>query len=356
MSQQVRLNESVESYLVYRQSRYAGSTVSNEGFVLRRFAAWVGDIQLRHLTAEKVEAWFYGPDGLMSEHITRDGIRREAIQPSTHNFYRNRLASFMRYATQRGLLRQDLLLHVAPMTVERKHRQQPSAHVLLALLDAAEHGRDRCYIATAINTGLRSNEITRLTVGAVDLDGGWLAVRITKSHDNDQQPITSDLDSELRRWLTTYAVEIGRPLGENDFLFPGRTGSRYVWRTSQDGDKVRDRAPSTWQPHRPVAHSERIIKAAMGKAGLPTKGEGTHTIRRAVARAFFDSMSNEVGYDAALRTVSALLHHKSSATTEHYLGLSSERKRRDERLRGKPFLTAMIEKDNVIPLRASEAL
>jgi hypothetical protein len=105
MSQQVRLHECIESYLVFRQSGFAANTVSNEGFVLRRFAAWAGDIQLRHLTANKVAEWLCGPQGLRSEHTTRDGIRREAIQPSTHNNYRNRLASLFRYARQRGLLR-----------------------------------------------------------------------------------------------------------------------------------------------------------------------------------------------------------------------------------------------------------
>lgn len=90
---------------------------------------------------------------------------------------------------------------------------------------------------------------------------------------------------------------------------------------------------------------------AIAALGLPSKDQGTHTIRRAVARAFFDSMAGEQGYDAALRTVSALLHHRSSATTEAYLGLSSERERRDKRLRGQPFLTGMVEEADVLPLR-----
>jgi integrase len=175
----VRLNEAVESYLTYRRTRFAASTVTNESFVLRRFAAWVGrDIQLRHLRAEKVEEWFHGPNGLLDEHVTRDRVRREAVQPSTHNFYRNRLASFFRYCTQRGHVRVDLLAHVQPMKVERKQRQQPSPHHLLALLDATDSGRDRAYIATAINTALRSNEITRMRVGDVNLDAGWIAVHI----------------------------------------------------------------------------------------------------------------------------------------------------------------------------------
>jgi hypothetical protein len=62
-------------------------------------------------------------------------------------------------------------------------------------------------------------------------------------------------------------------------------------------------------------------------------------------------MSSELGYDAALRTVSALLHHSNMATTERYLGLSSEKKRRDQTLKGRPFLTAMVSNENVVPLR-----
>lgn len=355
MSQQVhaRLSETVESYLAYRQSRYAATTVLNEGYVMRRFAAVIGDVQLRHLTAEKVEGFFHGPNGLMGEHTTRDGIERASVQPSSHNYYLARLRAFFRYATQRGLLRHDPLIHVTAMPVERKRRQQPSARAMLGLLDATENGRDRCYIAAAINTALRSNEITPLRVGDVDLDGGWLRVKITKTHDNDRQPITSDLDIELRRWLTAYALDLGRPLHGDDYLFPGRTGTRYVSITQPDGTTVKGRTPSVWRPHQPVVHTERIVQGAMAALGLPTKFEGTHTLRRAVARAFFDSMSTDMGHDGALRTVSALLHHKSSATTEIYLGLSVERERRDERLRGKPFLSAMIDSTNVIPMRAT---
>ncbi len=90
----------------------------------------------------------------------------------------------------------------------------------------------------------------------------------------------------------------------------------------------------------------------MTRLGLLVTQEGTNTIRRRVARAFFDSMADDQGYDAALRTVSALTHHSSSATTEHYLREpSSERKRRDERLGVQPFLAAVIQTAEVLPLR-----
>ncbi len=104
-----------------------------------------------------------------------------------------------------------------------------------------------------------------------------------------------------------------------------------------------------------MTHPERVVHAALARVGLPTRHEGAHTIRRAVARHFFDSLvATDLGYDGALRTVSALLHHSNAATTETYLGLSSERQRRDNRLRRQPFLTALIDRSNVVPFRVQD--
>ncbi len=41
-----------------------------------------------------------------------------------------------------------------------------------------------------------------------------------------------------------------------------------------------------------------------------------------------------------MRVVSAWLHHKNASTTERYLGLDVERKRRAEWLRGRDFLSS----------------
>jgi hypothetical protein len=130
-------------------------------------------------------------------------------------------------------------------------------------------------------------------------------------------------------------------------------GSRYVWRTMPDGSREKGRTPARWDPAAPVAKTAPIVKHALEGLGLPTEQEGTHTIRRAVARAFFDQLVRSVGYDGALRTTSAVLNHKNATTTEMYLGLSSERKRRDDLMRGKPFLSAMVDTSNVVRLRAA---
>jgi hypothetical protein len=55
--------------------------------------------------------------------------------------------------------------------------------------------------------------MVRLRVSDVHLSDGHLSVRIEKTGDRDLQPVTSDLDVELRRWLMQYAVDLGPPGG-----------------------------------------------------------------------------------------------------------------------------------------------
>jgi integrase len=338
-----KLSEAVEDYLNLRRARFSRSTVQNETFVLRRFVANVGDIQVRHLRPEHVEKWFYGVNGVMSGHRTRDGHDREGVQASTHNYYRSRLKSFFGYCSQRGLTRNVLLQQVTPMRLPIKDRLQPGPEMLWVMLEGEQCPRDRAILATAMNTGLRSSSITDLRVGDVDLDNLTLHVRIPKSKMEDSMPMTSDLANELRHWLVTYrtnCIQAESPVEVLDthYLFPGRTGPRYRWRTQPDGRRVQYQVPSRWRPEGPARKIHEVAQAALHRVGLPTTHEGIHTIRRAVARLYFDELVHAGGYDGALRQVSSLLHHSNSVTTERYLGLSRERRARDESLRGKSLL------------------
>src|SRR4051794_19738533 len=124
------LTEAVEQYLSLRRARYANTSVRQEGYVLRRFAAWIEretgrDVQVRHLRPEHVEDFFYGPHGVMAEHWTRDGRRREPLQASSHNYLRTRLKGLFDYLAHRGLTRAALLTQVTPMRVDVKLRLQP---------------------------------------------------------------------------------------------------------------------------------------------------------------------------------------------------------------------------------------
>ncbi len=334
----VLLSQAVGEYLAGRAARYAPSTVKNEGYVVRRFSATVcdgRDIQVRNLTPEHVVAWF---NQLTQPHRDRSQIDRAAIQASTWNFYRARIKSFATYCSRRGWTRADLLAEVFPKREAQKIRQQPSIKSLLAMLQATPDPRDRAVLACAMNTGLRAGEIIPLRVSDVNLSTLTLHVWISKSQIEDNMPITLDLAHEIHGWLSTYEGLIGRPLLPTDFLFPASTGPRYRWRTLPDGARERYHAPSVYLPHKPVAKLHRIAQAALYCVGLPTTHEGVHTLRRAFARAHYDSLVAGGGHDGAIRVVMTSLHHTNVSTTEHYLGVTSERKTRDESLRGRSLL------------------
>jgi integrase len=358
-----RLSDAIEEYLRIQQARagtggHRGSnTAAADNNVLSMFLRMSGDRVLTNLTPEHVEAWFYGPGGIRDHHEVKSkrlgqGGMAPPVAEATHNHYRSRLKMFFKWCTNRGYMRVDVMAHTQALKVPRMTRQRPSAVTLLALLDATTNGRDRAYLATAMNTALRSSDIHALRVGDVDLAGGWIHAQIRKTRDADSKPISEDLDAELRAWLTEYGTALGRPLTEHDYLFPRRRGGLIShYEDGPEGVRVPVRAPYTWVPDQPLGDTHLIVQKALKALGLPTHKEGTHTVRRAVARAYFDWVAAEKGDQAALRETASFLNHSSTATTELYLGMTPEKERRDRRLRGNAFLTSMVAADNVVPLR-----
>ncbi|WP_256842260.1 tyrosine-type recombinase/integrase [Ornithinimicrobium cryptoxanthini] len=350
-SKNTLLSRAIEEYLEYRSARYSEATVRGEAHALAYFATWYGrDVQVQSLRPEKVEAWF---TELRSPHTTPNRVHRPPVSANTHNVYRKRMRAFFSWLTRRGALKVDLLAEVPALSVHRRQRIQPPPSVLADLPNHATNARDRALIALSVNTGLRRNSVLLLTVEDVDLDEGWLRVQITKSHRDDAFPISSDLEPELHRWLRQYAKDLGRPLNGQEWLLPARTGPRITWTTQEDGTKARGHTAGSWVPERAMTHPERVIQDALRSAGLDIgAGEGMHTIRRGLARAFFDSLS-EQGHDSAIKDVGAMLHHSNSSTTEVYLGLSQEVERRNALIRGRPLLSTMTDEPvaKVINLR-----
>ncbi len=217
------------------------------------------------------------------------------------------------------------------------------------MLDATSDPRDRAVLAVAMNTGLRSSEIEHLKVADVDLNTLTLRTWINKSLIDDEMPITSDLAGELRTWMRTYAKRIGRPLIPADHLLPAYAGPRIGYRKDENGTLVKYMRESVIVPNRPALKLHRIAQEALRAVGLDTKGEGIHTLRRATARAFYDSLKAQ-GHEAAIRQAMVLLHHSNQSTTEAYLGVTPEREARNVSLRGRSFLRRSITAD-VLPLR-----
>jgi integrase len=307
------LSEAAKEYLEVRETYLARNTFINERIQLRLFIAGVGDRRCHLLTARQTEQWF-----------ALEATRQKA---SSYNKIRSRVAGFIKFAMLRGWMDTDPAGMVRPRKVVKEERFRLSVPELLELPSYARSERDRAIIVTACTTALRADEIRNLRVRDVDLAGGWLRVMISKSSKQDVMPVTQELAVELREWLKAYERMTRTDLEPEWYLFPARVRG--------NGSGVY-RVDGTARINKMASVIQEAIKAA---GHVIDSGEGVHTLRRSVARAFFD-MACVAGYDAALRMTSSLLHHSSSQVTEIYLGLQSERLSRDDFLRDQPFLTA----------------
>ena len=337
MTRSMELSAALEEYRLHRTSMgYAKETLRNEGIVLRRVLAHIGNILVRNIKSRHMDEFFL--------------VRSGEVQASTLAHEESVIKAFFIWLEKRRMLGPD----GSPVATRRrtkvmpKSRQRIPATEFPRMLDLATHPTDRVIFALGIYLLLRQSEIKRLKVGDVSLPTGTVNVTIEKTKQLDDMPISSELDEELRRWLTAYSEILGRTLRPDDVLVPAKT------RPALNG---RTRGPMSLQPHKPVGHPHEAIKRILVAAGYPIRddktgkslSEGVHTLRRSAARAIFDYLRDD-GYDGAIKHVQSLLHHSNSAQTERYLGLTLDIARRDVMVRGKALYPGNQDRGNVVSL------
>lgn len=333
-----RFEDNVRSH---RAPRYA----ENIEYTLDPFERAYGDMQMRNLRDSHIEAifdkWAHG-----------SGITQPANQASTLNRKRDHVRGWLNYCQRKGWTRStadQLLIDVSKRAVIKRQPRYLSAVEVLSFLEAANNPRDRAYYAVAVNTGLRQGEIVTLRVGHVDLEQGYINIVRHKTHTTDRMPITSDLDGELRAWLTVYAQAIGRNLRREDHLLPAK--SRPVGTPGESG--IRAGVLTELHPDRPMHPDARMLQRTFARMGLTdTKHEGMHTIRRSVARLLYGHVLEDSGSkDHALSIVQATLGHASPHMTQRYIGVDYFKQDRDRLLAGRGFLSELLPKgDNVVRL------
>lgn len=340
-----QLSSAIDAYLYFRKGSIAKSTLNAEKSALLRFLAVNGNI------------WVHQIDIPQVTRFREESGKTKQPQSMANDF--NYLRGFFEWARKTKRMSPDADPMYGWRRPKKAKKERNRLHVsqFPALLDAAGRrcARDRAAVALLLYTLGRDGEITDLRVRDVDLNAGYIMYRVHKTNEEDRVPICAELDQELRRWLTYYTEEAGR-LEPHFYLVPARK-TRGIKENTPEGRFIASEQLGL-TPERKMRALHSIVAPTLKAIGYPLVddsgkklGEGAHTIRRSGARALFDRLVTE-GYDGALRVVMSLLHHSSVRTTEVYLGLSADRRTRDELIKGRRLYDLTT---NVTPIRGSSS-
>lgn len=332
MRNNVRLAEAIERYLERCVNEgQAERSVYTARYALSRFRRTVATRRepnpyLHTITSNVMDDYCFGANGI-----------RRGIGSVSFNRYRSVLKVFFDHALIMRWVDVNPMDHIGRARPDPpKSRLLLNAGELLTLLDNCTNPIERIACSIGMNTGLRGNDVSRLTVFDASLASGILQTEIRKTRKMDQKPITTELHWELSHWLNEYARMMGLDsmagLGDDWLLVPS-------FADEYGPGRVRVIRP---RPTTRYAQPWNLVQRPLARMGYPTKGEGFHTLRRSSARALFESLrEGGAGRDHALMIVKEFLNHTNTAQTEHYLGLSHERTIRDSLLKDKPFLSAL---------------
>jgi site-specific recombinase XerD len=152
------------------------------------------------------------------------------------------------------------------------------------LLSAAVSLRDRALLETGYATGMRVGEVTRLLI--TDLDSGRMAIRVDQGKGRKDRYVM--LSQSLLETLRAYWRE-SKP---KVFLFPGLGGNKPLC----------------------VSAAQKAFDRARLQAGIK-KPVSFHTLRHSFATHLIEN-------GTSVRTIQALLGHRSLQTTQRYVHLA----------------------------------
>jgi integrase len=288
-----QLSDAIEAYMRHRTSQnYSKGTLKVDRQVLTKFLAISGNIYCHQVTPRHIERHF--------EEVTK--TRQAASLKNDHGVLR-RFFEWCRGTGRIPINHDPMFGRRQPKAVKRERNRLPVTR-FTELLEAAEERdpRDRALCALLLYTLGRDSEVTDLRIRDLDLQGGWLKVRIHKTGQEDTLPVSAELDKEMRRWLTHYGTVAG-PLQPWFHLVPARG----VFPVRSDSGQI-VKHESVYRPEKKIGGAGRIVNPILDKIGFPVLdengkpcGEGSHTIRRSGARALFDILVEGITADRRTR-------------------------------------------------------
>lgn len=279
------------------------------------------------------------------------GIVHPKNMPSTLNKKREHVRMWLKFSQAKGWIKADpktLLLLVKKRKAGTRKFLRLTPAQIIDWINRPAHARDRCYFALAAYTAIRQMEICTLRWGQVDLEQGTINVVNSKTDNERVLPITVELDRAIREWVEFYESRIGRPLRGADYLLPAKAKPTF----QHQGGKLRKGSDVPLFPERHMMPDAKMVKAIWQDMKLPHEREGLHTIRRSVARIFYDQQAKQYGKDHALSMTQAFLDHASPTQTQKYIGVDYFADDVDETLRGRAFLSDLLPTDeNVVQFK-----
>lgn len=208
------------------------------------------------------------------------------------------LRSFLRFARLTGQLHlTDEVIRFtlkSPKALVIKPYQVLSEEEKTRLIAAADgNHRDRVLLSTVIATGLRASELCTLRVGdlVIDEDSDLLIhVRQGKGRKDRIVPLARETAREVRSFLASRKLKLGRERDADEFLFPSRQGTGRMT----------------------TARLRQLVAEYLHKAGLNDKVISPHSLRHSAAISWLRS-------GASVVAVQKLLGHASLSTTQKYV-------------------------------------
>jgi site-specific recombinase XerD len=223
------------------------------------------------------------PDQLTTEHVRAfllDLTQGRRVSFSTFNQALNAARFFFVEVLKKPFVLEGLRYQKAP----RRLPVVMSGEEVRRLLNAVSSLRERALLETAYATGMRLGEVLRLKVS--DIDSRRMMIRVEQGKGRKDRYVM--LSATLLETLRAY----WRASKPRVFLFPGMGGQRPLNATI----------------------AQRAFGNARERAGI-RKPVSFHTLRHSFATHLIESGTN-------VRTIQALLGHRSLQTTERYTHLA----------------------------------
>ncbi|NIS54827.1 MAG: tyrosine-type recombinase/integrase, partial [Phycisphaerae bacterium] len=171
-----------------KRRNYSTHTVKYYLYIIRQYVLWL-NVPLEQASAEKIDAYI-------------DHLHRKRMHPSSINLYLVILRVFynyLKYDEQIPLtnpVRRNRRLRV-PKPLPKSLRQQQ----VTQLIDAIDNKRDMAMFKLMLRCGLRVEEVSNLTLGAVDLKGRRILVRQGKGGKDRVVYISDDAHDALSAYF-----------------------------------------------------------------------------------------------------------------------------------------------------------